>query len=97
MQAAKAEKAKLISAQEAALFESKARAAEWKAKYDALKNEVALKLELKEAQVKNSMMAVAWTAHTSALQMRMGNSMGGIGSPGANATPPPPNPFANFL
>ena len=43
------------------------KAAEWKSKYENLEGMRGLELKLKEAQVKNSMMAVAWQAHTSAL------------------------------
>ena len=84
---------------EEALALAKAAMNEWKSKYDNVKNELSLKLELKEAQVKNSMMAVAWTAHTSALQMRMTGFGNGSGSPmpGGGVTPPPANPFAAFI
>ena len=67
-----------------------------------------LKLQLKEAEVKNSMMSVAWSAHTQALTMGMnlaqgagGLSGGGMGSgspaPGAANSPAfGGNPFASL-
>ena len=99
---------KATTEHERALKEAVAKAEEWERKYSTLKSEVALKLQLKEAEVKNSMMSVAWSAHTSALTMRFGGLSGGImgsgsgsGSPapGANFSPPfgiPSNPFGSL-
>lgn len=88
------------------LKEAVAKSVEWERKFESLKSEVALKLQLKEAEVKNSMMAVAWSAHTSALTMRFGagglagGAMGsGSPAPGAAGSPPfsiPSNPFSSL-
>lgn len=87
------------------LKEAIAKSAEWERKYSTLKSELSLKLQLKEAEVKNSMMSVAWSAHTSALTMRFGAGglSGGImgsGSPAPTADSPPfgvpSNPFGSL-
>ena len=74
------------------------KAAEWKSKYENLEGMRGLELKLKEAQVKNSMMAVAWQAHTSALSWARSSASGGAGGSGSPAMgTPPPNPFAGFV
>jgi len=100
-QAAAAKATKTAKEHDAALTKLSEAAASWKAKHDHLLSVMGLELQLKEAQVKNSMMAVAWTAHTSALTMRLGSgafSTGGLaGSPIPDGTPTqPPNPFSGF-
>ena len=85
---------KATTEHERALKEAVAKAEEWERKYSTLKSEVALKLQLKEAEVKNSMMSVAWSAHTSALTMRFGGLSGGImGSVGLGLGPLHPGPM----
>ena len=91
--------AKMVKEHAAELSKEKNKAAEWKTKHDNLEGMRTLELQLKEAQVKNSMMAVAWQAHTSALSWgasaRASGGAGGSGSPAMGT--PPPNPFAGFV
>ena len=100
-QAATSKATKASKDHDNALANAKNEAATWKAKHDHLRCTMGLELQLKEAQVKNSMMAVAWSAHTSALTMRFPpGAMGGLaaGSPIPDGTPPPPtNPFSAFV
>ena len=77
------------------LKEAVAKAEEWERKYTTLKSELSLKLQLKEAEVKNKMMAVAWTAHMQALTMRFGagglsGGVMGSGSPAPGGPLVPP-------
>ena len=98
-QAASAKATKTAKEHAAALDAATKETAAWKAKYEHLLSKVDLQLQLKEAQVKNSMMSVCWSAHTSALTMRLGPGGGLAGSPIPEGTPQPPapNPFSAFM
>ena len=88
----------MIKDHAAELSKERSNAAEWKSKYENLEGMRGLELQLKEAQVKNSMMAVAWQAHTSALSWGRASANGGGGGSGSPAmATPPPNPFAGFV